>query len=286
MEYAGLPENSYFKIIPPTYLSNTPLASVTILVEEVLEYIKLGLPILDKLLPRGIPRDSLILIAGDSGTGKSLIAQLILLARIRAGERAVYVCLDDDPDDVVASLSTKYDDVTEEVRKGNLVLVDAYGARYGLEASELARERISNLDPHGFSSVLQRIADNYELKGKGLVVIDSLNPFIVKYEPTVVYDLLTMLRISLSKKRDITTIATLHTPTQLYAEIAANMEYMVDVMILLRYHTQALEAGYSVRELLVKKAKGVPVSHGWIKFMVSDEGIEEVEVRHVEGREK
>jgi len=250
-----------------------------------LDYVRFGLPLLDKLLPRGVPRSSLILMAGDSGTGKSLLTQLALLYRLREGDRAVYVCLDDDPDDVVASLASREPSITDAVKSGDLVLVDAYAARYGLEVSEVARERITSLDPHGFTSILQRIVDSYGLKGKGLVVIDSLNPFIVKYEPTVVYDLITMLRIGLSKKRNVTTIVTLHTPTQLYAEIAANMEYMVDVMILLRYHTQALEAGYSVRELLVKKAKGVPVTHGWLKFIVTDEGIEEVEVRRVERRE-
>jgi KaiC/GvpD/RAD55 family RecA-like ATPase len=244
-----------------------------------LEYIKLGLPILDRLLPRGVPRSSFILMAGDSGTGKSLLTQLILLSRLREGEPVIYVCLDDDPDDVLAGLASREPSVESEAVRGNLVLVDAYTARYSPEASKAARERITSLDPHGFASILQRIADSYGVRGRGLIVIDSLNPFIVRYEPTVVYDLVTMLRIGLSKKRGVTTIATLHTPTQLYAEIAANMEYMVDVMILLRYHSQALEAGYSVREILVKKAKGVPVTHGWVKFIVTDEGIEEVEVK-------
>ncbi len=248
-----------------------------------MSYIKLGLPILDKLLPKGILRKSLILLAGDSGTGKSLITQLITISFLERGEPVIYVALDDDPDDIVTSMKSRNPKVEEYVGSNKLILVDAYASRFGLEVSELARERITSLDPHGFASIIQRIADSYGLRDRGIVVVDSLNPFLAKYEPTMVYDLVTMLRISLAKKRGIATLATLHTPTQLYAEIAANMEYMVDVMILLRYHTEALEAGYAVREILVKKAKGVPVTHGWVKFIVSDEGLVEVEVKRVAG---
>ncbi|ABM80447.1 RAD55 family ATPase [Hyperthermus butylicus] len=245
--------------------------------------VKFGVPILDKLLPRGIPRRSLVIMVGDSGTGKSLITQLMAGSFLQRGEKVIYVCLDDDPESIVSSMESRGIEARRYAREGKLILVDAYASRYGLETEEYVAEKISSLDIHGVSSILARLADNNGIRDSGLVILDSLNSFAFRYEPSMLYDFLNMLRVSLAKKRGITTVATFHTPTQLYAEIAATLEHMADVYIIIRYHEEALEAGVAVRELLIKKAKGVPVMFGWVKFVITDEGILEAKVRKIEG---
>jgi len=246
--------------------------------------ISLGVSLLDKLLPHGLPRRSFVLFAGEGGAGKSLIVQLIASSMLRRGEKVVYVCLDDDPESVVESMESRGIDARSYADEGKLVFVDGYGARYGLESEDYVAEKLSSLDTHAAVATIQRLVDANSLRNSGLVVIDSLNPFLLRYEPTVVYDFVNMLRVSLAKRRSVPTLATLHTPSQLYAEIAAILEHMVDVFAVVRYHSEALEAGVAVREILVKKAKGAPISQGWTSFVITDEGLVEARVR-VKNRE-
>ena len=243
------------------------------------EWIKLGIQLLDKLLPRGLSRRSFMLLAGEGGAGKSLIVQLIAGNMLNRGEKVVYVCLDDDPESIVENMESRGIEARRYVAQGRLLFIDGYGARYGLESEDYVAEKLSTLDTHAAAATIQRLVDSNGVKGNGLVVIDSLYPFFLRYEPTVVYDFVNVLRASLAKRRSVFTLATLHTPSQLYAEIAAILEHMVDVFAVVRYHSEALEAGVAVREILVKKAKGTPVSHGWTSFVITDEGLVEARVR-------
>ena len=60
------------------------------------QYIKLGIPLLDELLPKGILRKSLVIIAGEGGAGKSYIVQSIATNFLSNGEKVVYIAMDDD----------------------------------------------------------------------------------------------------------------------------------------------------------------------------------------------
>ncbi len=242
--------------------------------------IQLGIPLLDKLLPKGVRRDSLIVMAGDGGTGKSYLAVLFAAKYLERGEPVVYLALDDDPRTLVDALGNQGLEAEKLVYQKKLILIDAYGPRYGLETESYAIEQPLT-DLRTLYSGLTRQLDQNNIAGQGLLVIDSLNPLLARYEPTLFLDFINMVRAGIAKKRIVTVLATLHTPTQYHAEIAANLECIADVFIWLRYHPQALEAGYTVREVLVKKAKGVPVAAGWTPFIITDEGPTPVQVRQV-----
>jgi KaiC/GvpD/RAD55 family RecA-like ATPase len=242
--------------------------------------VSFGIPLLDKLLPKGVWRSSFMLLAGEGGTGKSYILHLLAASILKRNEPVVYVALDDDPKDIISSLEAKGVDVENYVKNKMLLLVDGYGGRYGYETNTHVAERLRSLDIHAAVSTITRVLDSANISGKGIVIIDSLNPFFQWHETNMVYDFVNMIRILISKKRSMLVAATLHTPTQLYADIAATMEYMVDVFIVLRYHSAATEAGYPVKEILVKKARGTPVAYGWVPFMITDQGIEEVRIKY------
>ncbi len=241
--------------------------------------ISLGVPLLDKLLPKGIWRNSFVLIAGEGGTGKTYILQQIAASILQRGEPVIYLALDDDPADIIASLELRGIELKRFLEEGRLVFIDGYGGRYGYETEAPVAERLRSLDIHAAVSTITRVLDSNKVSNKGAIILDSLNPFFQWHDTNMVYDFVNMLRILVAKKRNIPVFATLHTPTQLYADIAATMEYMVDVFIVTRYHAAAMEAGYSVKEILVKKARGVPVAYGWVPFMITDKGLEEVRIR-------
>jgi KaiC/GvpD/RAD55 family RecA-like ATPase len=246
--------------------------------------VRLGVSVLDKVLPRGVPRRSVLLLAGSGGTGKSALTSLISWSFTSRGEKVIYVALDDDPLTVVEGLSFKGLNAHRLVDEEKLLIVDAYSSRYGIEPDIRVEESLTTLDLTVLLTTIRRVVERKGLTCTGLVVLDSLNALLLRFEASMVLDFVNALRASIAKRHGVLTVLTLHTPTQLLMEIASSLEYMVDVVVWLRYHAEALEAGYAVRELLVKKAKGVPVIAGWVKFIITDEGVVEAEVRR-KGRE-
>ncbi len=240
---------------------------------------RLGISLLDKLLPKGIPRKSFGLIEGEGGSGKSFLLHLIVKSFLERGEEVVYLTLDDDPESLVEALESHGVDVDNYIRNEKLLIVDGCTARYGVESGSFTYERLTSLEPEKVSRTLESIIDSREIEKRGLLIIDSINPFFIAYEPTMVYDLLCRLRAAVTKKRKILTLATLHTTSGLFEEPAQVLEFMLDLVMLVGYHVRALEAGAPVRRLLIKKAKGVPVSYGWISYIITDAGPVEVKVK-------
>ncbi|MET1128801.1 MAG: RAD55 family ATPase [Thermoproteota archaeon] len=240
--------------------------------------VKLGVPVLDKLLPEGLPRRSFVLLAGEGGAGKSFILTLIASSFLSRGEKVVYVGLDDDPQTILDGMRTRIPLVDEYLGKGMLKIVDGYTARYGVALREGYVEHLRSMDPDVLVSTLTSIADREGMRGSGLMIVDSLNPLFWYLEPTNAYDFIARLRAHIAKSRGVLTVATLHTNTQLFADIASSIEFLVDALIIAKYNVEALEAGLPVRQILVKRAKGARVSEGWINFIISDEGLVEVKI--------
>ncbi|UCG95708.1 MAG: Flp pilus assembly complex ATPase component TadA [archaeon] len=61
-----------------------------------------GLPKLDSLLEGGIMKNSMILVTGGTGTGKTILCLQFLWEGLQKGEPCVYLSLEEDPDDIKA----------------------------------------------------------------------------------------------------------------------------------------------------------------------------------------
>ena len=62
-----------------------------------LEKLFTGIPNLDQILKGGLPRNSVNVIAGPPGTGKSILAQQMVFHNARADERAPYLVTVSEP---------------------------------------------------------------------------------------------------------------------------------------------------------------------------------------------
>ncbi len=245
---------------------------------------RFGIQLLDKLLPKGVPRNSFGLIEGEGGTGKSYLIHLIMKNFLEKGEEVVYLTLDDDPESLVDALKSHDVNADEYLSREKLLIIDGCAARYGVVSGRFTYERLTSLEPEKVAKTLENVLDSKGIEKRGLLIIDSINPFFIAYEPTMIYDLLCRLRASISKKRKVLTLATLHTTSGIFEEPAQILEFMLDLVLLIGYHVRALEAGAPVRRLLIKKAKGVPVSYGWVSYMITDAGPVEVKVKEGGGQ--
>jgi circadian clock protein KaiC len=121
---------------------------------------RLGVPQLDEMLGGGLPRGYSLLVAGPSGSGKSILASSFLAEGVRCGEAGVLAAFEQQPN-----------------RARNPVLVDLIGrGRVGLIDS---REPDLSID----EIVLLILAEVRRLKATR-VVLDSLGGFELALAPT------------------------------------------------------------------------------------------------------
>ena len=119
-----------------------------------------GVPGLDDMLAGGIPRGYSLLVAGPSGSGKSLLAASFLAEGARCGETGVIAVFEQDPNRSNNRL------VANLVAEGSVAVVDS-------RAPDLSIDEI-----------LQLVLDEIRRLGASRVVIDSLSGFELSLAPT------------------------------------------------------------------------------------------------------
>jgi circadian clock protein KaiC len=97
------------------------------------ERISLGNPELDVMCGGGMYRDSLMMITGATGTGKTLIGLQFMVAGIRAGERVLYLSFEESRWQLERNAVAWGMDLTSSGHEGDLEIVSRYPARVGLE---------------------------------------------------------------------------------------------------------------------------------------------------------
>jgi circadian clock protein KaiC len=79
-----------------------------------------GNPELDKMLGGGIPEGDSLLVAGSSGTGKSLIATQFIAAGIQAGQPGIVAVFEERPEEYAARASSFGHDFNTAINDGTL----------------------------------------------------------------------------------------------------------------------------------------------------------------------
>ncbi|HEY5328471.1 MAG TPA: ATPase domain-containing protein [Acidobacteriaceae bacterium] len=118
-----------------------------------------GIAALDEMMGGGVPEGDSLLIAGSSGTGKSLLATQFIAEGIRAGEPGIAVIFEERAEDYANRASAFGLDLKTPLQDGNLEVV--YLRPLDLSVDEM----------------MQEILDAVERTGAKRLVIDSLDRF-------------------------------------------------------------------------------------------------------------
>jgi circadian clock protein KaiC len=124
-----------------------------------------GVPALDEMMGGGIPEGDSLLIAGSSGTGKSLLATQFIAAGLRVGEPGIVAVFEERPDEYAERASSFGLDLKTYVDDGRLEII--YLRPLDLSVDEMMQELID---------VVQRT-------GAKRLVIDSLAGFEMALAP-------------------------------------------------------------------------------------------------------
>jgi circadian clock protein KaiC len=122
--------------------------------------LSLGVPRLDEMLGGGLPHGYSLLVAGPSGSGKSILAASFLAAGARAGEAGVIAAFEQNPN------RSRNPVVAELIKAGRVGLVDTGAPDLSIE------------------EVLRLLLNEVRRLKATRVVIDSLSGFELKLAPT------------------------------------------------------------------------------------------------------
>lgn len=129
-----------------------------------------GVEGLDDLLPSGVSYDTQIMVEGDTGIGKSVLAAQFLYEGLVTGDTCVYIACDEPPQVMRATMTNFRLGAEAHERIGRLIFVDAY-------ARDRSAERHVIPDPSSFDEFFLYERRFVELAGDRPIrlVVDSLS---------------------------------------------------------------------------------------------------------------
>jgi len=209
-----------------------------------------GVPRLDKMLGGGIPRSYSVLVAGPSGSGKSILAAAFLAEGVRCGEAGVVVAFEQRPSQSRSPV------LADLIKSGRVGLVES-------RAPDLSIDEIVVL----IMSEVRRL-------NASRVVIDSLSGFELGLAPTFRDDFReSLLRlVTVLASEGVTVLMTSELEDR-YTDLRFSpygTAFLTDVIIVQRY----IEVGSELRRMIaVVKVRASAHSSQLHEFTIKADGI-------------
>jgi len=132
------------------------------------ERISTGIAGLDTLLHGGFSRGRTYLFAGEAGTGKTIACLQFVATRLKEGDKAVYVTVDERPSEIFEAAAALGWNLQPHIQEKQLIVLDAspyFGARGGGE---------KGIDPQ---KIVADLGNYVRRLGATLLIIDPVTPF-------------------------------------------------------------------------------------------------------------
>lgn len=249
-----------------------------------IERSKTGVKLLDSLAPEGIPQNSFVIFSGESGTGKSVLMLQVVKEALRRGRSGVFVCFDDTPSSIERIGASIGLNLKGYVEKGLLRFIDCYSFRMNPDPSKIPSHVIYVENPkdlHDMTSTMLVAVDDVGIGGRGFLVIDSITELFTLDEPSTVIDFVKKWRAECAKKRNVLTLASIHSGLRMLEQFYELLEYVADVIVDFRYEPSLLSLGYLVKQLRIRKLKGALHEPFWAAFTITKEGVTSLDLKRL-----
>ncbi len=229
-------------------------------VPAAIEREKTGVPALDAALGGGIPGGSNILVVGETGRGKSRLGRRFIANGLAAGQKCMFITVDDNPVMVRKSLEgllprplAFYED------RSFFRLVDSYSWSRGITGGG---ERIALSGALELNQLAGVISDGGAELGQtvtsrtgGRRVLDSVTSLFVNFDLAPAQRFLTQLARTATSYGGVSTLFILEEGS-LGEQMVNNLKYLMDGVIELKY-----DNGYFAR---VASMKWSDFSRDWV----------------------
>ncbi len=218
--------------------------------------LSMGIPELDEMLGGGIPEGDSVLIAGSSGTGKSLMATRFIAEGIHHGEPGIVAVFEERPEEYVGRADTFGLDLQPSLKDGRLTVI--YLRPLDLSVDE----------------TMQEIFQAIEKTGAKRLVIDSLAGFEMALAPAFRTDFRESLyrMIFALTGMGITIVSTLEMEESFTELLFSNfsISFLTDDIIRLRY----VEIEGELRKIMmVLKMRGGSHSKDIREYEITSKGL-------------
>jgi len=224
-----------------------------------------GLPIVDSLLPDGVPVPCSVLITAEPGSGNDIISTAIIQEHLSSSlsvpfqeQKALWLSLDNFVNDLRNSLDNETISTQPKIQ-----FIDCYSSQIGIDSKERYHADPSNL-PY-LSMVTSAAISELNNGGRLLLVLDSLTSLIQKVG---VRRSIEFFRTLVGKTRSISAdlLTTLNRRAFTEATIATFAD-LTDLVVDLSVEDNESSVG----KLRVRKARGVRRYLGWRNYKIDFE---------------
>ena len=245
-EYPFLIDESGFSVLPVTSLGLEHVVSN--------KRISSGINALDKMLEgKGYYRGSTVLVSGTAGVGKTSVAAHFAEAACKRGERVLYFCFEESPNQLMRNMRSIGIKLEHWVEKGLLQFQATRPTLYGLEMHlAVTHKAVNAFKPD-------------------VVILDPINTFILGDKENEVKTML-MRIVDFLKLNQITALFTSLTSTESALESSdVGISSLIDTWLLLR----DIELnGERNRGMYVLKSRGMANSNQIREFILTNHGVE------------
>jgi len=244
-EYPFLIDENGVSVLPVTSLGLGHIVSN--------KRISSGITELDKMLEgKGYYRGSTVLVSGTAGVGKTSVAAHFAEAACKRGERVLYFCFEESPNQLMRNMRSIGIKLEPWVHKGLLQFKATRPTLYGLEMHlAVTHKAVNAFKPD-------------------IVILDPINTFILGDKENEVKTML-MRIVDFLKGNQITALFTSLTSTESALESSdVGISSLIDTWILLR----DIELnGERNRGMYVLKSRGMANSNQIREFILTDHGV-------------
>jgi len=136
LKFRGAPHHKGeypFSIDERSGITVIPLAETGLKTRALTERTSIGKPQVDDMCGGGIFRDSIVLVSGATGTGKTMMATEFLSAGLREGQRGLLYSFEESRPQILRNAASWGVDFGDAEREGMLLIDSRYPERMGLE---------------------------------------------------------------------------------------------------------------------------------------------------------
>ena len=245
-EYPFIIDENGFSVLPITSLGLGHIVSN--------KRVSSGITALDKMLEgKGYYRGSTVLVSGTAGVGKTSVASHFAEAACKRGERVLYFCFEESPNQLMRNMRSIGIKLEPWVEKGLLQFQATRPTFYGLEMHLAVTHKAVNVFK------------------PDIVILDPINTFIIGDKENDVKTML-MRIVDFLKGNQITALFTSLTSTESAMESSdVGISSLIDTWLLLR----DIELnGERNRGMYVLKSRGMANSNQIREFILTDHGVE------------
>lgn len=209
----------------------------------------------DSLIGGGFESNSVNLIVGGSGSGKTIFAMHFIWAGIQKGENALYITFEEKRSEFFSNMAELGWDLEKVEKNGKFVFL------------EYSPEKIRNMLEEG-GGVIESIVIKNKIKR---IVIDSVTSFALLFESELEKREAALSLFDIIRKWNCTSILTLEEDPQNKTGSSSSLEFEADSIVLIYF----LREGERRRRLVeVLKMRGTKHSTDIHEFEIAKKGIE------------